>query len=131
MLDEYIAWDYSSPGISLNIVSGRITIFKSTLTALGYPEFLRFRFSPEDRIFGLEPCDIDDAGAVHLPVNITQEYYEIRCMDLVRFVYRICGWQKRLTYRIAGKLYSPETRLVYFDLRSAYEIHKGRVLNSE
>ena len=131
MLDEYIAWDYSSPGISLNIVSGKITIFKSTLEALGHPEFFRFRFSPEDRILGLEPCDIDDAGAVHLPVNITQEYYEIRCMDLVRFIYRTCGWQKKLTYRIAGKTYFLGRRLVYFYLRSAYEIHNGRVLNSE
>lgn len=33
-MDEYIAWDYSSPGISFNVVSGRITIFKQTLVAM-------------------------------------------------------------------------------------------------
>ena len=53
-VDEYIAWDFSIPGISFNLDSGRITIFKTTLKAIGYPEFFHFLFSPEDRVFGIE-----------------------------------------------------------------------------
>ena len=126
-MDEYISWDYSIPGISFNVVSGRITIFKATLVALGYPEFYRFLFSPEDHIFGIESCGIDDEGAHRLPDEITREHYDIKSKDLVRFVYRTCGWQKKLTYRIPGVKSSPDYHQVYFDLRKAFEIHEGRM----
>ncbi len=128
--EKYIIWDYTLPGISFNIVSGRITIFKQTLVALGYPEYFRYLLSPEDRMFGLEPCGIDDPGALRLPDEYTREHYDIKCKGLVRFVYRICGWQKKLTYRIAGEVYTPDSHLVYFDLQRAYEIHEGRMIEA-
>ena len=84
---EYIAWDYSRPGISFRIGSGRIGIFKKTLEAMGCPEYFRFLFSPEDM--------------------------------------RTCGWDQKVSYRIAGEVHG---RMVYFDLDKAYEIHEGRVL---
>lgn len=126
-MDEYINWDVTVPGISFNVVSGRITIFKSTLKAMGYPEFFRFLFSPEDLTFGVEPCHIDDGGSYRLPDKLTREHFDIKCMDLVRFVYQTCGWGKKLTYRIPGIRYSADNRLVYFDLRQALEVHEGRV----
>ncbi len=127
-MDEYIAWDYSSPGISFNVVSGRITIFKQTLVAMGYPEYFRFLFDPEEQFFGIEPCGIDDHGANRLPEEMPREHYDLKSKDLVRFVYRSCGWQKKLTYRIAGTV---DGKLVYFDLRTAYEIHEGRMKEAE
>ena len=129
-MDEYVIWDNASPGISFNIVSGRITIFKQTLVAMGYPEFFRFLFSPENLVFGIEPCGIDDEGAKRLPDEITREHYDIKSIHLVRFVYKTCGWEKRLTYRVAGEKYAPDSNLVLFDLRQAYEIHQGRMLAS-
>ena len=130
-MDEYINWDANVPGISFNVVSGRITIFKSTLKAMSYPEYFRFLFSPEDCVLGIEPCDIDDGGARRLPDEITREHYDIKSMDLVRFVYQTCGWRKKLTYRIAGEKYAPDSKLVVFDLRKAYEIHEGRMREAE
>ena len=127
-MDEYIAWDYSSPGISFNVVSGRITIFKQTLVAMGYPEYFRFLFDPEEQFFGIEPCGIDDHGTNRLPEEMPREHYDLKSKDLVRFVYRSCGWQKKLTYRIAGTV---DGKLVYFDLRTAYEIHEGRMKEAE
>ena len=94
---------------------------------MGYPEFFRFRFSPEDLFFGVEPCGIDDGGAHRLPDEITREHYDIKSIGLVRFVYKTCGWEKKLTYRIAGKRFVPDSHLVYFDLRQAFEIHQGRM----
>ena len=129
--DDYINWDYSVPGISFNVVTGRITIFKSTLKAMDYPEFFRFRFSPEDRVFGIEPCAMDDGGAQRLPDEITREHYDIKSIDLVRFVYETCGWKKKLTYRIAGEKYAPDSRLVVFDLRKAFEIHEWRMREAD
>ena len=130
-MDEYIIWDSSSPGISFNIESGRITIFKTTLEAMGYPEFFRFRFSPEDMFFGIEPCGIDDGGAKRLPEVITREHYDIKSKGLVRFVYKSCGWGKKLTYRVPGEKFDPDNHLVVFDLRQAYEIHQGRMKEAE
>lgn len=99
-MDEYINWDYSVPGISFNVVTGRITIFKSTLVAMDYPEYYRFRFSPEDRVFGIEPCAMDDGGAQRLPDEIAREHYDIKSIDLVRFVYQTCG--RRLKFTSGG-----------------------------
>ena len=130
-MDEYIAWDYSIPGISFNIDSGRITIFKTTLVAMGYPEFFHFLFSPEDLAFGIEPCGIDDGGSTRLPDLINHEHYDLKSKDLVRFVYQTCGWGKKLTYRIPGERYAPDSRLVCFDLRRALEVHEGRVKEAE
>lgn len=126
-LDEYITWDYTQPGISFNIESGRITIFKQTLVEMGYPEFFRFLFSPEEMIFGIEPCGIDDGGAHRFPDKMLREHYDIKSKGLVRFVYDCCGWRTKLTYRIAGRRYAPDKCLVYFDLREAFEIHEGRL----
>lgn len=39
---KQIVWNHSDPGISFAAPSGRITIFKTTLKALGYPPYFRF-----------------------------------------------------------------------------------------
>lgn len=130
-MDEYITWDYTVPGISFNIDSGRITIFKTTLKAIGYPEFFHFLFSPEDLVFGIEPCTIDDGGAYRLPEHIKYDHHDLKSKDLVRFVYQSCGWKKKVTYRIPGVSAAPDSRTVYFDLRKALEVHEGRVKEAE
>jgi hypothetical protein len=100
-LEEYVNWDSTSPGISFNAESGRINIFKTTLVAMGYPEYFRFRFSPEDMFFGIEPCGIDDEGAKRLPDEITREHYDIKSIKLVRFIYKKCSWEKKQRVHIA------------------------------
>ena len=126
-VDEYTVWDFKAPGISFNLDSGRITIFKTTLKAIGYPEYFHFLFSPEDLLFGIEPCGIDDGGAYRLPENIKDDHHDLKTKNLVRFVYQTCGWKKELTHRIPGELALPDSHTVYFDLRKALEVHEGRV----
>lgn len=99
---------------------------ETTLTAMGYPEFFHFLFSPEDLVFGIEPCGIDDGGAKRLPDNLTGDHYDIKSKDLVRFVFETCGWKKKLTYRVPGVRKVPDSHVVYFDLRQALEVHEGR-----
>ena len=130
-MDEYITWDPNDPGISFNIDSGRITIFKTTLSTIGYPEFFHFLFNTEDLIFGIEPCEIDDGGAYRLPEHIKNEHHDLKTKDLVRFVYQTCGWKKKLTYRIPGKQMEPYSHAVYFNLRNALEVHEGRVKKAD
>ena len=82
-LEEYVIWDYTTPGISFSINSGRITIFKTTLEAMGYPEYYHFLFSPEDMLFGIEPCNIDDGGS-RSPVSTTTSSAWILCASSIR-----------------------------------------------
>ena len=63
--------------------------------------------------------------------NIEVEDIENLSIKLVRFIYKQCGWQKKLTYRIPGVKYAPDSGLVVFDLRKAYEIHEGRMKEAE
>ena len=100
---KYVDWDYSMPGISFCLKSGRVTIFKTTLEVIGYPEFYRFLYNPDTKMMAIEPC------------------------DFVRMMYRENGWKKQISYRIAGTPHRQE-RAVEFDLRKALEIHEGRVM---
>ena len=128
-MDErnYITWDYTMPGISFCLKSGRVTIFKTTLTVMGFPEFYRFLYNPDTRQLAIEPCEINAPGA-YARVNVKKdETYDVSSMDFVRMMYRENGWDGRISYRIAGRAF-PEERAVEFDLTGALEIHEGRVM---
>ena len=130
-MTEYIAWDFSRPGITFHLKRGRICIFKQTLEALGKPEYFHFLLSPEDKVFGIEPCSIEDDGAKELPEEDKDGYYEISSIKLIRYVYQICGWDKKLSYRVPGEVYDSDSRLVHFDLQKAYELHEGRLVGEK
>ena len=126
MMDgNYISWDLKQPGISFCLGDGRITLFKSTLDVLGYPEYYRFLFSPEDRLFAVQACGMTDHGSNRLG-EVKREHYNVKTLDLVKFVYSTCRWKEKITYRIAG-VFFPEDKAVQFDLVAAYEIREGRV----
>ena len=124
---KYVVWDYSMPGISFCLKSGRVTIFKTTLEVIGYPEFYRFLYNPDTRMLAIEPCEMNAPGAYAL-VNVKkEETYDVSSMSFVRIIYRENRWNKRISYRIAGTPHWQE-RAVEFDLRKALEIHEGRVM---
>ena len=124
---KYVDWDYSMPGISFCLKSGRVTIFKTTLEVIGYPEFYRFLYNPDTKMMAIEPCAMNDPGAYAL-VNVKKdETYDVSSIDFVRMMYRENGWKKQISYRIAGIAY-PQDRAAEFDLTKALEIHEGRVM---
>lgn len=129
MVEEtpYINWDLEQPGISFSAKYGRISILKKTLEILGYPEYYRFLFSPEDRLFAVQACKISDEGAHRLPVETIEENYEIKSMDLVQFIFDVCGWNKKVSYRAAG-MEIAEENTIQFDLSTALEISAGRFI---
>ncbi len=47
------------------------------------------------------------------------------------YVYQICGWDKKLSYRVPEELYDSDSRLVHFDLKKAYELHEGRLVGEK
>lgn len=124
---KYVDWDYSMPGISFCLKSGRVTIFKTTLEVIGYPEFYRFLYNPDTKMMAIEPCAMNAPGAYAL-VNVKkEETYDVSSIDFVRMMYRENGWKKQISYRIAGTPHRQE-RAVEFDLTKALEIHEGRVI---
>ena len=115
---KYVVWDYSMPGISFCLKSGRVTIFKTTLEVIGYPEFYRFLYNPDTRMLAIEPCEMNVKK---------EETYDVSSMSFVRIIYRENRWNKRISYRIAGTPHWQD-HAVEFDLRKALEIHEGRVM---
>lgn len=123
----FVNWDPDQPGITFNAKYGTILIFKRTLDSLGFPDHYRFLFSPEDRLIAVQACRISDEGAHSLPPESIEGDYRIRSMDLVQFVYRVCGWNEKVSYRAAGVIISDE-KAVQFDLSSAFQIYEGRLI---
>lgn len=119
----------SPMGISFNVESGRITIHKNTLAAMNYPEYYHFLFSPEDKFLAIEPCGMNDDGAHQLLELKNRKCFEIKCINLVRFIYRTCNWDNRVSYRCFGRKPDPDSKRVYFDLLQACAIHEKRKEN--
>ena len=124
---KYVNWDYSLPGISFCLKNGRVTIFKTTLDIIGYPEFYRFLYNSDTKMMAIEPCTMNAPGAYAL-VNVKKEdTYDVNSIAFVRMMYRENGWDRRISYRIVGTPHRKE-QAVEFDLTSALEIHEGRVV---
>ena len=120
--------DANPPAITFRMKAGRITIFRSTLSAIGYPEFYRFLYNRERRQIAIEPCEMDAPGS-YAGVK-KDDTYEISSIDLLRMLYRDNGWKNELSYRVPGLAYSDE-RIVEFDLTKAMEIIDGKVQESD
>ena len=124
--DGFIGWDFNEPGISFNLREGRIILFKSTLQALQHPEYYRFLFDADGLRFAVQVCAMDEKGSHRLPETLNKEHFAAKSMELVRFIYRACNWNRDLTYRIPGAAI-PEVRMVTFDLKEALELHEWRL----
>lgn len=122
---KQIVWNHSDPGISFAAPSGRITIFKTTLKALGYPSYFRFLLDTDHKQFGIECCGYESDGSHQLPEKMTREHYDIKSMDMVKFIFQTCGWDIKSTYRIKG-IAVPDRRMVVFDLTTALKVAEIR-----
>lgn len=78
-------------------------------------------------MFAVQTCGMNDEGAKPLRIQRPVEGVAIKTTDLVRLVYSTCGWNPRISYRVAG-IFVPQEKLVNFDLDGAYEIHEGRLI---
>ena len=127
---KYVTWNYNEPGISFSKSEGRINIFKTTLNALRYPSYFRFLFDKDNKKFAVECCDYESAGSHQLPEEIPKDHYNIKSMDMVRFIYQTCNWDIKMTYRIKG-IAVPEQKMVVFDLNEALKVREGRLIEGK
>jgi hypothetical protein len=128
--ETYVPWDAAQTAITFRFDAGRITLFRTTLDGLGYPEFYRFLFNPAENMFAIQACGIDDPGSHQMPELKTGNACEVSSKDLVRLIYRHCGWKRKFSYRIPGTSYLKQ-RLVNFNLDNAFELHEGRLAEPE
>ena len=62
-----------------------------------------------------------------LPEDTSHDGYELKSMDMERFIYQTCGWDMKSTYRIRG-IAVPDRDMVVFDLTTAYRVQEGHLV---
>ena len=110
--------------ISFSLNKGTIRLFRSTVKAIGEPEFYRFLLNTGRKKIALQACGMRDDGAKKVPIVKYEDCYEHTSIDLVRFVYKACGWDPYQSYRAYGVLIEKEN-LVEFDLANAVGLATG------
>ena len=121
-------WNQRMLGLIFNAVDGRITIFRSTLEALGWPTHYRFLYNREARQMAVQNCTAEDAGSHKTPKLNASNSCEIKCMALVKMIYRDMRWERKNTYRLEGKSISGQ-QLVSFDLDTPFLVENGKALD--
>lgn len=100
---------------------GRVLIHKSTLEAIGYPEFYRFRLAVDKKHFAIEACEMNDQGA-HRFRGFSRGYIQ-HSLGLMESIYNLCNWDYEKSYTVYGiVLY--DGLMVGFDLKKAEEINE-------
>ena len=118
----------ATDSLFLKVVNGRITIFRSTLEALGWPTHYRFLYNREAKQVAVQNCTAEDAGAHKTPKLTVSNSCEIKCVALVRMIYRDMRWNRNNTYRLEGKSI-PRQQLVSFDLDAPFLVENGKALD--
>ena len=121
-------WNQRMLGLTFNVEDGRITIFRSTLEALGWPTRYRFLYNREAKQVAVQNCTAEDAGAHKTPKLTVSNSCEIKCVALVRMIYRDMRWNRDNTYRLEGKSI-PRQQLVSFDLGTPFLVENGKALD--
>lgn len=121
-------WNQRMLGLTFNVEDGRITIFRSTLEALGWPTHYRFLYNREAKQVAVQNCTAEDAGAHKTPKLTVSNSCEIKCVALVRMIYRDMRWNRDNTYRLEGKSI-PRQQLVSFDLDTPFLVENGKALD--
>ena len=124
---ENLLWARKNLGISFSFPYGRIYLFRTTLKAIGLPPYFRFLLDPENGKLAIESCAFESDGSHQLPEDTSRDCYSMKSMDLVRFIYNTCGWDKKSTYRIKG-IAVPDRNMVVFDFISAFRVQERHIV---
>ena len=103
-------WNQRMLGLTFNVEDGRITIFRSTLEALGWPTHYRFLYNREAKQVAVQNCTAEDAGAHKTPKLTVSNSCEIKCVALVRISTGTCGGTGTIHIVWRGKA-SPDSNL--------------------
>ena len=94
-MQEQKMWHAGILGMTLNVDEGRITIFRSTLEALGWPSHYRFLYNPQMNQIAVQVCSAADAGAHRVGKLNEFSSCEIKCVAFVRMIYKNANAQMK------------------------------------
>ena len=98
------------------------------MEALGWPTHYRFLYNREAKQVAVQNCTAEYAGAHKTPKLTVSNSCEIKCVALVRMIYRDMRWNRNNTYRLEGKSV-PRQQLVSFDLDIPFLVENGKALD--
>ena len=116
--------------ISFSSKNRRVLIHKSTLRALGMPQFIRFLLNRNKKCVAVQVCEAMDRDCFKVPDLKPEDVYEISSINFVKMVYTLGSWNINSSYRVSGISY-PEKRLVEFDLTEAETITEEEFQDDE
>lgn len=129
MQEKEQKWYSGMLGVTFNAEEGRITIFRSTLEALGWPTHYRFLYNRKMGQIAVQACKAEDAGAHRVTRLNETNSCEIKCVAFSRMIYRDAHWSMKRSYRLVGRLFS-EQKLVSFPVSDAIPIESGKILDA-
>ena len=128
MQEKEQKWYSGMLGVTFNSEEGRITIFRSTLEALGWPTHYRFLYNWMMGQIAVQACRAEDAGAHRVTRLNETNSCEIKCVAFSRMIYQNAHWNMKRSYRLIGKSF-PEQSLVSFSIAGAIPIENGKMLD--
>ena len=128
MGEEQREWSANAKGLTFDPSKGRIMLYRSTIEALGTPEYFRFLFNPKKKKFAVQVCGIKDEGAERMPKLRGGDCCYICSNALVQYVFVTCKWDSNYTHRVEGIMHSEEN-LIEFDLTNSWELRWEKTKN--
>ena len=111
----------TEPKISIDMKQTRIRIHKSTLHALGDPNYISLIINPEKQTIGIKPGTADDKTAHRIKPEVMKpgKDCELHSRSLIEGLTTLRpDWKDCKTRRIAGSLI-PEENMCCFEMKNA------------
>lgn len=99
---EHEGKDDYKVGISLSWNNMRISIYKQTLKALGWPKYIRFLFNPREKKICIQASKFSDQDSVVLPNYVRRKKCELNSVNMILLIWALYGLEKKKTYQLNG-----------------------------
>lgn len=105
---------------------GRTVIFKSVISALGNPDYIRMLINPEEKVVIVQACDKRERNAIEVPRNLSKDgvTFGINSVALLESMTKLMEWSRLLTYRVKGEL-QIDSGFVVFLLEKAEVVNEA------
>ena len=104
----------SRPSILIDMRKHRIRIHKTTLQAIGSPDFVMLIVNPKKHTLGIQSSMLDDKLALRIRKNTIRKDCELYSKPLMAALHELCpDWDDRESYRMEGKIIADEGMAVF------------------
>jgi len=94
-------------GLLLNSKATRFTVHRSTLEALGEPNYVQFLISAEKKMLVLLSCEENVSGSVAMPkppyTTLVEHRFRFKRRLLIQKIFEIMDWELGTSYQAWGQ----------------------------